>query len=475
MYIALLTPPLGLSHKMVGTLFIVCTYTVLLSVGSLSESDRNWTNIRRAYGWEEIEVTFAISQYNPHWLETKFMTVSYPDSPDYGNYMNFDEIAANVYGRHESIQALLDTLKTFGISRGSVDFTLGRDFAVVMMSVKAGEQLFSCKFYYYQHSRVKHMNTLKASKWTLPKSLEGHVDFISGVGDFPHPNHISSRISLTADDDTEVTPAKIKEIYRIYDQTTCSSRNSQATASFMGQFFSQKDLDSFDNFFNLSSPRVVIVGFNNMSDPGLEAQLDVQYITSVASNATTWFISFPKPAKGGHEDFLSYIISQVNNTDSPWTHSISYGDVESSLEHSFIMRTELEFKKFGISGRSLLVSSGDSGVYCLDGSLTPYWPASSPSVTSVGGTMPDNDVVWPGSGGGFSSLFSVPTYQQSSLEKYMRSVQLPSLASYNPNFLTRGYPDVTGFAKNCVTMCWGEKALVDGTSCAAPIVTGILF
>ena len=74
--------------------------------------------------------------------------------------------------------------------------------------------------------------------------------------------------------------------------------------------------------------------------------------------------------------------------------SISYGDLESSISKDFLNRMEDEFTKFGVSGRSLLFASGDSGTDCrgIVGTFRPMWPSSSPHVTAVGGTISLSEV-----------------------------------------------------------------------------------
>ena len=58
-----------------------------------------------------------------------------------------------------------------------------------------------------------------------------------------------------------------------------------------------------------------------------------------------------------------------------------------------LTRIELEFIKMGLRGLSVLFASGDWGVSGLASTAIgcsrtwPNWPASSPYVTSVGGTQ----------------------------------------------------------------------------------------
>ena len=122
-------------------------------------------------------------------------------------------------------------------------------------------------------------------------------------------------------------------------------------------------------------------------------------------DVTTWFISISRTANKGQEDFLYWIMQQVNDTESPWVHSVSYGDYEVSIPTDYQVRTDNEFMKFGISGRSIMVASGDEGVHCRKNKYIPEWPTCSPYVTSVGGTTSLSEV-WVDGGG--ASLTPLP-------------------------------------------------------------------
>ena len=133
-------------------------------------------------------------------------------------------------------------------------------------------------------------------------------------------------------------------------------------------------------------------------------------------NVDTWFISTP-----GEEDiFISWITHQVNTTDSPWVHSVSYGEPENEVPKENIDRMNTELQKFGVSGRTVFFASGDSGVDCRESSgsnrYNPEWPASSPYLTTVGGTSAI-DHVWNTGGGGFSNRQPMLDYQKEAVRK----------------------------------------------------------
>src|SRR5205823_14202687 len=75
------------------------------------------------------------------------------------------------------------------------------------------------------------------------------------------------------------------------------------------------------------------------------------------------------------------------------------------------------FKQFAAQGQSMFQASGDFGAWV--GPVFP--PSDDPWVTVVGGTSLtttgpggpwSSETVWPGSGGGFSTSYPIPTWQQ---------------------------------------------------------------
>ena len=270
-----------------------------------------------------------------------------------------------------------------------------------------------------------------------------------------------------------VDPNTLADSYNTSKYTASNTANSQAVAAFLKQYFDPTDLKKFQERFDIPvKPIAKVVGKNVDDDPGAEANLDVQYIGATGRNVPTWFISISTYSNGKQEDFLSWITSQVNDTESPWVHSASYGDVEKSIDDDYLTRVDNEFMKFGISGRTVLFASGDSGVDCsIRHKFTPNWPASSPYVTAVGGATSLTHV-WSEGGGGFSDFFPMPDYQKAAVQAYLNSGKGPNEDHFNKS--GRAYPDVCAFSTNFIIIDDSLPTPVDGTSCAAPTFAGIV-
>ncbi len=447
-------------------LLLLCSLACCVYTKPLQDE---WTIVGKPSPGHEVKLTFAIKQTNPDWLKKKLRAVSYPDSPLYTHYMNFDEIAQHVYGEPESVKAVTKELESMGATK--IDFTIGRDFIVAFVPYETAEKYFNANFIEFESKTTK-SRIITSFDHIVPNSIKEHIDFVSGIS-MMGARFGYTKPQLKLNTGLGRNPASIDKDYNISGYTSSNSKNSQAVAAFLKQFFDASDLKEFQKRFGIpDKPITKIVGRDIPSNPGIEANLDVQYISATGRNVDTWFISISTYSNGKQEDFLSWIVGQVNTTDSPWVHSASYGDDESSIEKDYLSRVDNEFMKFGISGRSVLFASGDSGVECNGAQMfVPNWPTSSPYITSVGGTI-SLDTVWVSGGGGFSNFFSMPDYQKEAVEAYLNSGEAPSKSHFNVS--GRAYPDVSAFATNFEIVDYGSIEEVGGTSCAAPTVAGII-
>ena len=114
--------------------------------------------------------------------------------------------------------------------------------------------------------------------------------------------------------------------------------------------------------------------------------------------------------------------------------SISYGTAESNYPANYLERQCDEFMKLGLQGVTVVMASGDDGVAtrsgpCLGSKKNIFVPdtgASCPYITTVGatvlpsGSVPGDEetaVVEFSSGGGFSNIFTTPSYQSAAVSK----------------------------------------------------------
>lgn len=127
----------------------------------------------------------------------------------------------------------------------------------------------------------------------MPKYTQLRVNITETLNGVTTNIGASSLFALT---DT-ATARFLSELYSIPAGQQVNHGSNQSVAEFYKEFYSNKDLESF---FALSGlPNASIPSANNyyidipndQSDPGGEAQLDVEYIMALAPNAPTFFYS----------------------------------------------------------------------------------------------------------------------------------------------------------------------------------------
>jgi tripeptidyl-peptidase-1 len=187
--------------------------------------------------------------------------------------------------------------------------------------------------------------------------------------------------------------------------------------------------------------------------------------------------------------------------------SISYGGQESDLPASYQERQCNEILKLGMMGITTVVASGDSGVSgppvtgdngCLGPDMAifnPDFPASCPYILTVGSTVltgsakADDERAttrFP-SGGGFSNIYPIPSYQADAVNAYVNSADgqkyqsydttggvVPASTSGRYNRAGRGYPDVSAVGDNIVVFNKGAPTLIGGTSASCPVWAALL-
>jgi tripeptidyl-peptidase-1 len=103
----------------------------------------------------------------------------------------------------------------------------------------------------------------------------------------------------------------------------------------------------------------------------------------------------------------------------------------------------------------------------LSTAFVPTFPSTCPYVTSVGGTTGATETAASLSGGGFSTIFPVPSYQSSVVSSYISGIGNQYSGLYNAT--GRGFPDIAAQATNVEIFNAGQAVAVAGTSCASPI------
>jgi tripeptidyl-peptidase-1 len=379
--------------------------------------EKGWRIVRRCWSSDSIVLTFALKLRNVDELKKIFQQVSTPGSLKYREHMSLEDLATMTAPNKHEKERVQSWLQSEGVGvEETCRATFNGDFLKCSVPCWLAEQLLDTQFFEYANSYND--SVMRANKlYSVPSDVAPFIDFVGGTHHFPPTERQRRHVALPA---LGVTPHLLRQHYNVSDKVGEMTSNKQAVAQFLNQHYSEVDLKEFfllygESFTHKDSVDKIVGPNSGLS--GAEASLDIQYIMSLGANISTWFWSTPG-LHSGQEPFLEWIMAVGNTTDVPSVFSVSYGDDEDSLSTSYMERINAEFMKLGSRGITILFASGDDGTGCNGKTFVPSFPASSPYVTTVGGTE-FKDIFGLGgseignmiSGGGFSAVFTQPSYQ----------------------------------------------------------------
>jgi subtilase family serine protease len=289
-------------------------------------------------------------------------------------------------------------------------------------------------------------------------------------------------------------PSQIRKAYNIQPLLDDGVTGKGATIVIVDAFQApdiQNDLKSFDQAFGLNDTDLNIIAPDGLTpfDPqnadqvgwSAEISLDVEWAHAVAPDATIDLVL----SKSDEERDLVSAINHAIDEDLGDVITMSFGINETCMAGQQLWHQA--FREATSKGITLLASSGDTGAAetSCDGTKpvkAVLYPAVDPFVTAVGGTQLHADlstgeyhdeVAWneptyqAGTGGGFSTSFPKPFYQNS----------VNGIGKY------RGIPDVSydaAIGDGGVIVRWSEAPkgagfyVVGGTSSGSPQWAGIV-
>lgn len=333
--------------------------------------------------------------------------------------------------------------------------------------------------------------------------------------------------------DEIITPDCLRALYNFHYTPRETKKNTFGIIEFTPQSFLAPDLDLFFTNFSTSQvgtrPIPVLIDGaivqTSEQDFGVngESDLDLQYGMSLTNPQAVQLLQTGDIVEGAGFDnwldavdgtFCTFEGGDDPNQDGiypdplpggftgpescgiippPHTISVSYAQDEVTISTASANRQCSEYGKLGLMGSSIFYSSGDNGVagnggVCLNSKLqavrngtvfNPSFPSTCPWVTSVGATQilegktvkdPESaceEVIF--SGGGFSNIFPLPSYQASAVKGFLKNHPPPfTNGEFNNSGNVRAFPDLSANGANYVIGIDGEFGLVFGTSASAP-------
>lgn len=408
---------------------------------------------------QRISVAVSLKNRDEAGLTAFIAKVSDPHSSSYGHYLTKAQFAAK-YGRSDAdVKKVTDYLRSQGLKVGTVHS--GNLLVDASGTAAQLEKAFGTKLANWKDGASGRTFYANSAAPSVPASIASIVGDVSGLNNRALLHH-QAPASTTPHNGPGggYTPAQIKGGYNVSGAT--GSGQKIALLEFDG--FQQSNISTYDSHYGLSSsaPTVSKVdgGSGALGDGQVEVELDIEVLNAIAPAASVTVFEGPNSDAGEVDTYQAIV-----DSGTPVT-SISWGAAESQRTSSNISDVDAVFQQGAAEGLGFFAASGDSGSDDAgDGGTSVDYPASDPYVTGVGGTTLtvtssntwSKETAWSGGGGGASSTFSIPSWQNS-VEKSQGggNRQVPDVSALaNPS------PGVSIYSQGS----WGQ---VGGTSAAAP-------
>ena len=217
------------------------------------------------------------------------------------------------------------------------------------------------------------------------------------------------------------------------------------------------DVPTYESIAGISNVVISNIFLDGVTEPPAtntdagEQALDIEMSISMAPGATVLYY-------GG--EVVDDILSRMASDNLAKQLSCSFG-------FGIDATTEQLYQEFVAQGQNYFVASGDAGAYV--GTINP--PAAEPYCTYCGGTALftashggpwTNETAWVGSGGGVSTFYAIPNYQQ--------GINMTPLFGSST---MRNFPDVSMLADTVIFIAANNgTGTVGGTSCSTPLWAG---
>jgi len=439
-----------------------------------------------------ITLTLARSAAQQADLDQLLAAQQDPASPHFHQWLTPEQFADRFGASESDLAQIQEWLQAQGFTPGYT--ARSRTYLSFSGTAQQAQNTFRTQIHRYNVSGRMHY--ANASDPSIPEALSGLVSGVRGLDDFhPQPLYREALPQLSGSGGQhEFGPA---DFAAIYDVTPLYNQGIDGTGqkiAIVGQTgISTSDIDAFRSKFNLGATNLQVLevpgvplGFGNALDM-VEADLDIEWSGAVAPKASIVYVYSADAWTSA-----SYAID--GNLAPVLSFSYGYGCELYDLVDMTIWRASVQ--QANAEGITMLVASGDIGAAGCEFLDNPFpviaqsglavsEPASIPEVTAMGGSefnegsgtywntdgsapgyIPEqawNDGPFYATGGGASIYFAQPPWQTG-----------PGV----PNDGARHLPDLAFPASNVHDPVYiyaaGSPALVGGTSCAAPMMAGVL-
>lgn len=352
-----------------------------------------------------ITIVFSRSSAQEADLQNLITAQHDPHSPLYHEWLTPDEFASRFGVAGSDLAKVRSWLEQQGFSVDSVSRSKNRiTFSGTVAQVEAA---FSTELRYYSMSGATHF--APAVDISVPAAFSSIVQTVANLSSFRPRPHVQVRKPNFTSNQTNnhyLTPKDVAVIYDINPAYNAGYAGAGQSIAVVGQSsIALLDVENFQSAAGLpkKDPTLVLVPNSGSAAVGTgdeaESDLDLEYSSSIAKDATIYFIYTGNNANYSVWDSINYAV----DTRISAVISNSYGTCETALTSADYSTLNGILAQAAAQGQSVVSASGDSGsedCYSDTGltqaqreALAVDFPASSQYVTGMGGTeFPASDV-----------------------------------------------------------------------------------
>ncbi|GJJ05834.1 hypothetical protein Clacol_000021 [Clathrus columnatus] len=451
---------------------------------------------------QPLMLTFELNSNNMSGLEAGLYAVSDPLSPRYGQHLNKSEVDSFVRPSSEATSMINSWLSSQGVQTEPT--SSAGHLLTVQIPVEKANKIFNTSFISITHA-ASNQSVIRAMKYSLPAGLSDHMHSVRPI--LP-PSSVSSRRKRTAPPETSpsrrdaiqvndsgqgcdqgITLGCIQKTYNIPNDVAAQVPVGKvAMLSFEGEIPFAPDIAKSlkivrpgINLAPIQIEMIMINGPNEVSDVNLTSD----HGPGATLNIVTFLGINPHPAIEVHitpqdedgaecaEAMLNIFNSILSNDDVPAVITTSYFCYEDNTDVTFVKTAKSlcdAITQLGTRGVTVLALSGDAGAFEGRG---PTSPSTCPHATSVGTTTSSGaEVAYTFSGGGFSTIFPRPSYQDNAVKSYLDKIGSTNEGKFNSS--NRGFPDVAAYGLNLWGVEDGEGSF-QGLLLPAPQIWGAII
>ncbi|KAH9159554.1 subtilisin-like protein [Lactarius sanguifluus] len=443
--------------------------SILLTVpiGSLTTLSP-WDGMRTTHSWNTlpsmwevlgsppagttIDLCVALEPQRENALIEALHEVSDPTHPKYGAHLSREQVGELVAPGPDTLELVHSWLGHHCVPSESVSVTHGgSSLTLTGVPISHANSLLGASYQLYRHVETNE-TIIRTIGYSLPATLHAHVRIVAPTTRWRAPlKHSESEEPMTVLSNRDASDETTSSTWGY--TPTSTDQNSLGIVGYNGQYPSPWDLGTFmDKYRNLHRRRSQWRVIRREQEPNL----DVQYAEAMAyPTPHTFYGTGREPQEDPHLSWLNYILEQEN---IPQTISISHGNEEKNYSTDDAIYACRLFGQLGLRDCK-----------AKDGSVrfSLMFPATCPFVTSVGGATRGGflpEVAASFSGGGFSYLFSRPSYQQQAVSTYLQNLGNQHQGMYKCARFRLKFPIIIN----------GNVRLVSGTSASTPVPARLL-